>query len=529
MKKKIGILELCASQATNFSERIDFPVERKQFVSITPQAISVWCRQMGHEVHYATYYGNGDPKAKLPNDLDIVFISTFSYVAPLAYAVSKAYRMEGVRTVIGGPHAKAFPQDALRYFDLVVLECDKTLIEDILGERFPPHSIISSEKPFDDIPLIEERMPEIKTSSFWRGKPTIFSMIPMLASIGCPYSCDFCVDWDSTYRALPFERLAKDLQFASENLTGVRLGFCDPNFGLRFDETLDVFESIAPERRNPYIMETSLTNLRATDRLQRLKDTKCFGVLPGIESWTAYSNKVGVGKLVLEEKLSQVVEHLALIEEYIPYMQANFILGSETDAGDVPFELTKEFMHRAPFAFPGMFVPVAYGGTPFRRSLENQGRILTTLPFTFYFTPYLMLILKNYDALTYFERMADLYSVLVSPKLIRARMAAKTPRLVKGVNLYRSIMCRPILGTFQEMAHLLRTDPSYRVFHAGESPVLPGLYVGAYRRQLGKYAELMPIEESQPMLNPGVAPSFAPQSPVVCEQVAIPSFMPAAD
>jgi hypothetical protein len=109
-----------------------------------------------------TLYGFGDPKAKLPRDLDAVFISTHTPRAPLAYALSKQYRREGVRTIIGGPHAKAYPHNCLRYFDLVVLECDPDLIADIIDGRFEPHSVVSSQKPYDDTPTLEERLPEIR-------------------------------------------------------------------------------------------------------------------------------------------------------------------------------------------------------------------------------------------------------------------------------------------------------------------------------------------------------------------------------
>jgi hypothetical protein len=148
--KKIGILEVSASEAPNLWESVVGLLERKQCVGVTPQAISVWCRQMGHRVHYTSYHGIGDPKGQLPNDLDVVFISTASCLAPLAYALSKAYRLDGTRTVIGGPHAKSFPRDALRYFDLVVLECDKALIADIIADQFTPGSVISSLEPYDD-------------------------------------------------------------------------------------------------------------------------------------------------------------------------------------------------------------------------------------------------------------------------------------------------------------------------------------------------------------------------------------------
>ena len=171
-----------------------------------------------------------------------------------------------------------------RYFDLVVLECDRDLIADILRDRFPPQSIVSSAAPYADVPTIEERLPEIRASVFWRGRSFAFTFLPMLASTGCPYACNFCVDWNRPYRTLSPERLAEDLRYASTNLPGVNLMFYDPNFGIRFDETLAVFESVPPERRSPYFIETSLTNVRQPVRLARLRDTHCLAIAPGIES-----------------------------------------------------------------------------------------------------------------------------------------------------------------------------------------------------------------------------------------------------
>jgi len=54
----------------------------------------------------------------------------------LSYALAKLYRRDGVLTVAGGPHAKSFPDDCARFFDLTVKECDRALIADILGRRF---------------------------------------------------------------------------------------------------------------------------------------------------------------------------------------------------------------------------------------------------------------------------------------------------------------------------------------------------------------------------------------------------------
>ncbi len=53
-------------------------------------------------------------------------MSTYTQASALAYALAKLYRGEDTLRVIGGSHAKAFPMDCLRFFYLVVQECDKT-------------------------------------------------------------------------------------------------------------------------------------------------------------------------------------------------------------------------------------------------------------------------------------------------------------------------------------------------------------------------------------------------------------------
>src|SRR5436190_5244368 len=118
---RVGVIELIEDSAseswTDFAYRGLF---KRYHASITPQAVAVWCRQLGHQVFYATYYGQRDPITLLPDDLDVVFISTYTQASALAYALAKVYSAKRTITVIGGPHAKAFPRDCLRFFDFVV-------------------------------------------------------------------------------------------------------------------------------------------------------------------------------------------------------------------------------------------------------------------------------------------------------------------------------------------------------------------------------------------------------------------------
>lgn len=514
--KRIGILELLTSKVTTTQEYISSFLFKKQYISITPQAISVWCRQMGHQVHYATYFGMGDPYKKLPTELDIIFISAPTHLAAFAYALSKIYRKARVRTVIGGPHAKSFPQDCLRYFDLVVLECDQALIGDILKDEFAPGSIISSSKPYEEPPTIEERLPEIKASAFIGGRPHWGSSLPMLASVGCPYSCDFCTDWNVRYRALSSDRLEEDLRFASQHLSNTILYFHDPNFGVRFDETLDVFELIPLQHRNIYLVESSLKLLNP-ERLTRLRDTNCQGIAPGIESWNGYSNKAGVGKLTGGEKLKQVVNQLQELHEFIPYLQANLILGLDVDSGEEPFGLTKEFLHQTPFVWPHMNIPMAFGGTPLFDTFLREERILSRIPFTFYRQPYLTVKLKNYDTLDYLQKMVALHTFAASNKMLYRRLRLNPHSIrrrkkslavtAQALATYvRTLTVRNELAEMQATVNHLQNDAQMRAFHDGKSDVLPAFYASSYHKRLGKYAELMPVEESTPILSSASVP-----------------------
>jgi radical SAM superfamily enzyme YgiQ (UPF0313 family) len=497
---RVGILDLLGPPVRRPVDLAYQLLITKQYASITPQAISVWCRRRGHETFYATYYGLGRPHRLLPADLDVVFISCYTQVSHLAYALAKLYRRAGVRTVIGGPHAKAFPVDCLRFFDLVVRECDPELVTDILAGQFDPGTMISADRPLDDVPTVEERMPEIRASAFfWGRKPLLLSAVPMLASMGCPYRCDFCIDWSSTYRPLPADRLRADLQYLARHLPGRLIVFHDPNFAVKFDQVFATLEAQPPGERPPYIIESSLTVLRG-DRPRRLKETNCAMVAPGVESWTDYSNKAGVGRTGGAGKVDRVAAHFAQLAENVPYLQANFMFGLDTDQGDEPVELTKQFMDLAPFAFPTINIPVPFGGTPLHKELTAAGRILSSMPFNFYYAPYLVTTIKNYDPITYYENLIALYSYAASPAMLRRRLRTASNRLVGYVHRARTASFRSDIASFRRILEMLRSDPQFLAFHEGRTATLPEFYRHIGERMSGHYAELLTPADRTPDL-----------------------------
>src|SRR5262249_2217922 len=145
---------------------------------------------------------------------------------------------------------------------------------------------------------------------------------------------------------------------------------------------LGAIEEAAPPGRVQCIAESSLS-LLSEPHLKRLQKNGFQAILPGIESWFDLGNKSKSGAKQGMEKVRQVSEHINLILKYIPYVQANFVMGIDDDEGPEPFELTKKFIDMTPGAFPGYSLLTSFGqAAPLNLEYQAAGRVL---PFPFYF------------------------------------------------------------------------------------------------------------------------------------------------
>jgi hypothetical protein len=77
----------------------------------------------------------------LPQDVDLVFICSFTHAALLAYALSNFFRSKGAVTVLGGPHARCYPDDAVKYFDYVLGFTHKSTIMEVLDNCEPQGAV----------------------------------------------------------------------------------------------------------------------------------------------------------------------------------------------------------------------------------------------------------------------------------------------------------------------------------------------------------------------------------------------------
>jgi hypothetical protein len=490
-KLSIGIIDLVANCYTNaFWAR----VMNANFASIMPQVIAAWCSQNGYDVSYVCYTGRENLLEELPKNVNLVFISSFTQGAELAYALSNLFRSRGAVTVLGGPHARCYPQDAQKYFDYVLGFTDKELVLEVLRDCSPhrPTGLHLSAKGHPTtLPGIKERW---KFIDLTLRKSPFFKIVPLIASFGCPYSCSFCIDSTLPYQPLDIEMTKEDLSFLLGKFKRPHIAWHDPSFGVRFNYFMDAIEEVVPPDRIDFIAESPLSIL-SEPHLQRLQRNGFKFILPGIESWNDLGRKSGTSKMAGIDKVRQISEHANLVLRYVPYIQTNFVIGLDADAGPEPFQLTKRFLDLVPGAFPGYSLFTAFGqAAPANLDYQRVNRILP-FPFQFQNNNEAMNIRPlNYSWPEFYDHVIDLTKYSFSWKMIRRRFASNESASSRWINLLRGISTEGFgrIRYFKEIRRRLDSDPPFRRFFEQETTEIPEFFVNRVRQQLGPFWTWLP-------------------------------------
>jgi hypothetical protein len=487
---RIGILDLVTkSPNPSLYGRLMNP----NLASIMPQVIGVWCEQAGHDVHLVCYTGLEDLLEELPAKLDVLFIGAFTQSALLAYALSNLFRQRGAVTVLGGPHARCYPEDARKYFDYVLGFTDRNVVSDMLRDCAPhrPYGVhLSAPTQPTELPTLQERWRFVEATL---AKAPTIKIVPMIGSLGCPYTCSFCIDSTVDYQPLGFQQLRDDLTFLQTKMKNPIVGWHDPNFGVRFDDYMEAVEASVPRGSMRHIAESSLS-LLSEPHLKRLRQNGFQAILPGIESWYDLGNKSKTRRTGMD-KVQQVAEHVNMILRYIPYIQTNFVLGLDGDTGPEPFELTKKFIDLSPGAFPAYSLLSAFGrAAPMNLDYQRAGRVLP-FPFHFLNNNHAMNVRpKNYSWTEFYDGLIDVTRYSFSWRAIARRVPATPTAIPKWMNLVRAISSEGFgrIRYHTMIRKLLDTDTSVRDYLEGESDTLPEFYRSRIRRELGPMYQHLP-------------------------------------
>ena len=490
-KLEIGIIDLVSKKPNS---KLFARIMNANFASIMPQVIGVWCEEEGHKVTYVCYTGKENLMNELPVTADLVFIGAFTEAAQTAYALSNLLRSRGAVTVLGGPHARCYPEDAVNYFDYVVGFADKNIINEILEDCSPhrPFGLhLTAKNQLLSLPGVKERWKFIEPTL---KKAPLIKMVPMLGSLGCPYTCNFCIDSTVAYQPLDFDVMKEDLKFLLTKYKRPLVGWYDPNFGVRFDDYMNAIEEVVPENSIDFIAESSLSIL-TEPHVKRLKRNGFGAMLPGIESWYELGSKSKTGSLTGMEKVLKVSEQINMILRYLPYVQTNFVLGLDTDEGDEPFELTKKFVDLTPGAFPGYSLLSAFGqAAPLNLDYQRMNRVIP-FPFHFISNNHAMNVKPiNYTWPEFYSHIISLGEHTFSWGSILKRLMATKAFIPRWMNVVRAVSEEGFgrVAYNKKILEQLNTNVKFRQYFEQETTELPQFYLNLMKEELGPLWEWLP-------------------------------------
>jgi radical SAM superfamily enzyme YgiQ (UPF0313 family) len=119
---------------------------------------------------------------------DLVGVTSYTSGATRAYEIAAQCRRERIPCIIGGPHASAMPEEAIRHFDSVAIgECD---------EIFP--AILADAAAGNLQRFYRGGQPDLETTGFGRARQDLqplngqYDVSAIQTSRGCPVGCEYC-------------------------------------------------------------------------------------------------------------------------------------------------------------------------------------------------------------------------------------------------------------------------------------------------------------------------------------------------
>lgn len=301
--------------------------------------------------------------------VDAVFLSTMDYCAPHARWLADEFRARGVAVIIGGLFPTLDPGYFAGHADAVVVgEAEPVmprLVADLEARRLS--AVYRSEAPADLSELPVPRYDLVETD---------FRMtMAYEATRGCPFTCSFCVlsAIREPYRRRPIRNVVRDIQAFPSGWSWVQrkyVTFWDNNLGADRKYFQALCEALVPLQRF-WATQTSFDTI-TPESARLMGRSGCRFVYVGLESLAeaslAASNK----------KHNQVLEYrrrLRLLHDNGIVVMSLFLLGLDGDTAPYLKELP-DLIDAVGVDVPVLSLPVPIDATPFRKDLQDAGRLL---------------------------------------------------------------------------------------------------------------------------------------------------------
>lgn len=379
--KKIGLIAMSGVRAhnkelTKLGLTLPGFVDRNRIIASMPSLSLLTLAALTPERFHVEYHEIADLAqcADLPNDFDLVAISTFSAQIYEAYDLADRFRARGVPVVMGGLHVTTRPEEAKAHCASVVVGEGEPLWPRLLddferGELRP----IYRQEPAGLYDLNQSPVPRydlLDTSKYNR--------LTVQTSRGCPHKCEFCASsilLTSRYKVKRVENVLREIHAIKELWPRPFIEFADDNSFVHTAHYKELLRALIPENLR-WFTESDVSIGRDPELLGLMRDAGCQQVLIGLES-PRRSSLDGV-ELKRNWKMQRLDEYKTAIERIQSHgitVNGCFILGLDGDTPEV-FDDVLEFVRDSGLYEVQVTFLTAFPGTPLYARMKSEGRIL---------------------------------------------------------------------------------------------------------------------------------------------------------
>lgn len=309
----------------------------------------------------------------LPDDYDVVAISSFSAQMNEAYELADRFRESGVIVILGGLHVTARPAEAMEHADSIVLGEGEPVWPQVLSDlkrRQLKPCYDSRGTPFN---LGSAPMPRFELLD-----PERYNRLTVQTQRGCPFDCEFCaasIRLSPIYRVKPVAKVIAEVRRIKELWPKPFIEFADDNSFVNRKHAKNLLRALVPENVR-WFTESDISVARDTELLGLMRDSGCAQVLIGLESTTT-SGLHGIEQKS-DWKAKQLDSYYAAINRIQSYgisVNGCFVMGLD-GTGPESFSKVLEFVKTSGLHEVQITIQTAFPGTPLYERLLREGRLL---------------------------------------------------------------------------------------------------------------------------------------------------------
>ena len=332
--------------------------------ALTPRSIDVEYREIA----------DLRKETSLPEDYDLVAISSFSAQILDAYELADRYRSKNIPVAMGGLHVSSLPEEAKQHCTSVVVGEGEVLwprlVSDLQHGTLKPYYIQSPLGSFD---LAQAPIPRFDLLN-----PEKYNRITVQTSRGCPWRCDFCASsilLTHKYKTKPSAKVIEEIHAIKDLWSRPFIEFADDNTFVNHRHYKELLRSLVKEKVR-WFTETDISVADDGELLGLMRDSGCKQILIGLES----PRKTSLDRIELNanwklKRVEHYKEAITKIQSYGIIVNGCFVLGLDGDTPEV-FEEVHSFVKDSGLYEVQITLMTAFPGTPLYQRLKQERRLI---------------------------------------------------------------------------------------------------------------------------------------------------------